>query len=498
MSTSTFILIYLIYGLAFFSMGLGISLEVHRSVDDRLRLALRALALFGFIHGIHEWIEIFEQLGVWPVQGTDPATWQTTRIGMLEFSFLLLAAFGAALLPRVKDFRRASLGVPLILATVWGIGLVVLRSSFTIETGLWAVADVWTRYSVAIPAALLACLGLINQYQIYRARKMPQFGQASLIAAVAFAWYGIIGQIFVRTSALPPSTVINQELFLRMFGFPIQLLRASAAVVSAYAVIRVLRSFEAETRREIARLQAERLHEAQRREALRGELLQQVVSAQEAERQRIARELHDETGQALTAIGLGLRGASTSLRQDVDKAAANLRQLEGLVVHSLNELQRLIADLRPSHLDDLGLPSALRWYVNQVQQRVPLKIGVEIFGEPYPIEPTANTALFRVAQEAITNIIKHAQAKSAKVCLCYEPELIRLRVEDDGIGFDVPQARARTRPTWGLTGVEERAALLGGKCQIVSQPGAGTRIEVTVPYRHSVESKDDNATIAGR
>src|SRR5512141_830209 len=133
MSSSTFILIYLVYGLAFFSMGLAITLEVHRSVDDRLRLALRALALFGFLHGIHEWIEIFEQLGLWPLQGADPTTWQTMRVALLEFSFLLLAAFGAALLPRVKDFRRASLAVPLALATVWGIGLVVLRGYFTIE-----------------------------------------------------------------------------------------------------------------------------------------------------------------------------------------------------------------------------------------------------------------------------------------------------------------------------------------------------------------------------
>lgn len=495
MSSSTFILIYLVYGLAFFSMGLAITLEVHRSVDDRLRLALRALALFGFLHGIHEWIEIFEQLGLWPLQGADPTTWQTMRVALLEFSFLLLAAFGAALLPRVKDFRRASLAVPLALATVWGIGLVVLRGYFTIETGLWAVADVWTRYSVAIPAALLACIGLISQYRIYRARKMPQFGQASLIAAVAFIWYGLVGQIFVRSSGLPPSTVINQELFARLFGFPIELLRAGAAVMSAYAVIRVLRSFEAETRREIARLQADRLHEAQRRETLRGELLDRVVTAQETERQRIARELHDETGQALTAIGLGLRGASTTLRLDIDKAAANLRQLEGLVVHSLDELERLIADLRPSHLDDLGLPSALRWYVNEVQHRVPLKIGVEITGEPYSIEPQANTALFRMAQEALTNVVKHANATSAKVCLCYEPTAVHLRVEDDGQGFDVAQIRSGDRLTWGLTGVEERTALLGGQCQIVSQPGAGTRIEVTVPYRHSLESKDDHAPI---
>ena len=267
---------------------------------------------------------------------------------------------------------------------------------------------------------------------------------------------------------LPPSTVINQDLFLRTFGFPIQLLRAGAAVVSAWAIIRFLRSFEFETQRKIAALQEEQLHEAQRREALHGKLLKQIVSAQEAERQRIARELHDATGQSLTAIGLGLRGISNTLRQDTDKAAENLRQLEGLVARSLDELQRLIADLRPSHLDDLGLPAALRWYAGEVQSRMPLNITVEINGEPRPIDPVANTALFRVAQEALTNVVKHAQATKATVRLSYLPSVVMLQVEDDGCGFDV-RAQAQ-RPAWGLLGMEERATLLGGNVVIQSQP----------------------------
>ena len=228
-------------------------------------------------------------------------------------------------------------------------------------------------------------------------------------------------------------------------------------------------------------LQEAQLHEAQRREALRGELLRQVVSAQEAERQRIARELHDATGQSLTAIGLGLRGISNTLRQDTDKAAENLRQLEGLVARSLDELQRLIADLRPSHLDDLGLPAALRWYAGEVQSRVPLNVAVEINGEPRPIDPAANTALFRVAQEALTNVMKHAEATKAAVRLSYLPSVVMLQVEDDGCGFDV-RAQAQ-RPAWGLLGMEERAALLGGYLAVQSQPGHGARIEMMIPYQ---------------
>jgi signal transduction histidine kinase len=323
---------------------------------------------------------------------------------------------------------------------------------------------------------------------------MEQFGRAALLAAIAFALYGLLGQTFVRASLLPPSTVVNQDLFLRTFGFPIQLLRAGAAVVSAWAVIRFLRSFEVETQRKIATLQEAQLHEAQRREALRGELLKQIVSAQEAERQRIARELHDVTGQSLTAIGLGLRGISHTLRQDTDKAAENVRQLEGFVARTLDELQHLIADLRPSHLDDLGLPAALRWYAGEVQNRVPLSITVDINGEPCPIDPAANTALFRVAQEALTNVVKHAQATKATVRLSYLPNVVILQVEDDGCGFDV---RAQTqRPAWGLLGMEERATLLGGHVTIQSQPGRGAQIEMMIPYHPKPEVSDDDAAVA--
>jgi signal transduction histidine kinase len=488
------VLIFFIYGLAFFSMGLAITLEANRGSDARLRHGLRALAIFGILHGIHEWVEMFERLDMLPGPNMDPAAWNTARIAMLEFSFLFLAAFGATLLPRIKNFRRASILVPIILATIWGVGIIVLRNFFTIDTGLWDVADVWTRYAVAVPAGLLACIGLIGQWRVFKKAGMERFGRDALLAAFAFALYGLLGQTIVRASPLPPSTVINQDLFLRTFGFPIQLLRAGAAVVSAWAIIRFLRSFEFETQRKIALLQEAQLQEAQRREALRGELLRQTVSAQEAERQRIARELHDATGQSLTAIGLGLRGISNTLRQDADKAAENLRQLEGLVARSLDELQRLIADLRPSHLDDLGLPAALRWYAGEVQNRVPLTVAVEINGEPRPIDPVANTALFRVAQEALTNVMKHAEATKATVRLSYLPSVVMLQVEDDGCGFDV---RAQTqRPAWGLLGMEERATLLGGYLAIQSQPGHGARIEMMIPYYPKSEAGHDDTAAA--
>jgi signal transduction histidine kinase len=211
------------------------------------------------------------------------------------------------------------------------------------------------------------------------------------------------------------------------------------------------------------------------------------VGAQEAERQRIARELHDETGQALTAIGLGLRGAATSLKQDVEKTGVTLRKLEHLASQSLTELQRMIADLRPSHLDDLGLPAALRWYGKEIQTRAPLEVTVDVAGASRPIPTEVATALFRVAQEALTNVVKHAQAQHAKVRLVFQESDVSLAVEDDGIGFDPEGLQRGKRARWGLLGMEERAGLLGGNLWLHSGPGRGTLVEVTIPYQSQTE-----------
>jgi signal transduction histidine kinase len=371
-----------------------------------------------------------------------------------------------------------------------------MRGRYALETDLLVVAEVWTRYVLAVLGALLASAGLMAQQRAFQRAGMAQFSRDSMWAAVAFAWYGAVGQVFTRASPLPPSNWINQDLFLEWFGFPVQLLRAMAAIAVAVFVIRFLRSSEVETQRHIASLQAARLEEAQRRQALRGELLQRVVTAQETERQRIARELHDEAGQALTAVGLGLRASATTLRQDPDRTERILRHLEELVAYSLEELQRLVANLRPSHLDDLGLAAALRWYGSQLQERSSLEVDVEVSGEERRLPSAVATALFRVGQEALTNVVKHAGATRAHLALRFGPDRVSLVVEDDGVGFDPLLLENSGRSRWGLLGMEERASSLGGQLMIRPGSSRGMRIEVNVPMEMESEGGDGDTTVA--
>jgi signal transduction histidine kinase len=229
--------------------------------------------------------------------------------------------------------------------------------------------------------------------------------------------------------------------------------------------------------------------QAQVREQVLAELLHQVVGAQEAERQRIARELHDATGQSLTAISLGLRGVENYLIQstqgdDPRVLIHQVKELRTFGQNALGELRNLISDLRPPQLDDLGLAAALRWYVQAYAQRRSIAMQFRVEGDDSRLPPEYRTVLYRIAQEALTNIAKHAEATSAEVTLLVEPSQVRLDVSDDGRGFDpqlVAQLETDRQAGWGLVGIRERALLLGGESRIDTAVGAGTHLRVTVP-----------------
>jgi len=219
--------------------------------------------------------------------------------------------------------------------------------------------------------------------------------------------------------------------------------------------------------------------EVKEKEALRQQFLERVIAAQEAERQRLARELHDEAGQTLTALSLGLRRLQDDPR--LPAAAQDLAQeLKAQVAALSTELHRLAVELRPSALDRVGLIGALEQYAQEFAQRYGLKVQFES-GLPASVHLPAEieTSLYRIVQEALTNVARHAQAQSVSVLLQMCEEQIVVTIEDDGKGFDPAQAQKNGR--LGLFGMRERAAMLGGSLNIESAPGEGTTVFVKVP-----------------
>jgi signal transduction histidine kinase len=204
--------------------------------------------------------------------------------------------------------------------------------------------------------------------------------------------------------------------------------------------------------------------------------LRRAVQAQEVERRRLARELHDETGQALTSILLGL--AAVERAESADEAHAAAADLRKLVVETLQDVRRLAVELRPSALDDFGLEPALRRLGQSVRESAALDVQVEarLGGERLP--PDVETALYRIVQEALTNVIKHAGADRVSILVTRKPSSVLVVIEDDGRGFDPAATRAAGL---GLLGMNERVELLDGTFQVDAEPGAGTTLIVELP-----------------
>lgn len=233
-----------------------------------------------------------------------------------------------------------------------------------------------------------------------------------------------------------------------------------------------------------AELQRRRwMTELAQREVLRGQLLERVLAAQEEERHRIARELHDEASQALTSLMVGLR----LLEREVDRPeeiVARIAELKQMTDGVLENLHRLAMDLRPASLDHLGLVAALRQHVEEYGRRYGLAVQFEAIGmDGERLPPAMETAIYRIVQEALTNVARHAQATRADVLLERRADRVITIVEDNGIGFDPSSATQEGR--LGLFGMRERAEMLGGTLQVESIIGAGTTVFVEIPYADS-------------
>jgi PAS domain S-box-containing protein len=210
-------------------------------------------------------------------------------------------------------------------------------------------------------------------------------------------------------------------------------------------------------------------------------LSNQLLDAQEAERKRISLELHDELGQALTVIGMNLEELGQALASEVSpQLKESLVETTSLADETLEQVREMALGLRPSLLDDLGLVPALRWYLNRLAQRLPIEISFEATDGRDRLPPQLETAIYRIVQEALTNITRHAQASRVHVHLECTASAIVTTIEDDGRGFD-PEAAA-SRGGVGLLGMRERAVLLGGSVGISSQPGRGTRLTLEIPW----------------
>lgn len=210
-----------------------------------------------------------------------------------------------------------------------------------------------------------------------------------------------------------------------------------------------------------------------------------VLSAQEEERKRIARELHDETSQVLASLVIGLEQLHKRMPgsiQDCPGCKQEINRLKSVTERSLDELHRLVFNLRPSILDDMGLKSALSWLLREQVEKKSVKVDINMEGSDSAIPDEIEIVLFRVAQEAITNIMKYANASLVIFNLIIADSHAELEVLDDGIGFDPDTVARDKEKRLGLFGMQERVELFYGTFNLNSLPGRGTSIHVSIPF----------------
>lgn len=226
-----------------------------------------------------------------------------------------------------------------------------------------------------------------------------------------------------------------------------------------------------------------RLHaDLQDKERRRGILLRQVISAQEEERKRIARELHDETIQRLTAIIMNCAALEHAVPQALVETRSMLSDIRASASLAIQNSRRLIYDLRPEALDDLGLELAVRGLIKERLEDCGVRTEIEFAGMDRPVPQELELTVFRIIQEAVSNIARHAEADRAQLRLVRSAGRISILVEDNGRGFEIKEAMSAGRDGgWGLNGMAERASLVNAEMMIQSRPGSGTSIRLEIP-----------------
>jgi two-component system sensor histidine kinase UhpB len=227
--------------------------------------------------------------------------------------------------------------------------------------------------------------------------------------------------------------------------------------------------------------------------------LSQIIEVQENERRRISRELHDEIGQALYAIQFNLEMVDKDLPQTTAVVRGRLGEAKSLSSQTLTAMRQLSLDLRPTMLDDLGLVPTLRWYIQNFSNRLDIYSNFETMGFEEKLPPQIETAFYRIVQEALNNIAKHAQADRVEISLVKRDSRIYASIQDNGRGFDLDRVLHPESPErgFGIVGIQERVSLLGGQMEIQSTPGYGTLIDIEIPYENVKEGDEKDTSSIG-
>lgn len=471
-----YIEVFFVYGLSFFAMGLAVLLKTNRSSQLELAGSLRYLAYFGLTHSLVEWGWVFIPLQESYVPSPAVAVFRVIHLLLIASSFTLLFRFGAELMSQKCPQKLSLLHVPSAIFVLWLASFILypLFSGQDLETW-FQTSDIWARYLLAFPGALLTGAGLIAQVKEFREQGYGELTGYLWPVGATFAIYAVLAGVFVPNGGFFPSTVVNAHNFFRLTGVPVEILRALAAAATTYFMIRILDLFDIESQR---RLEAA-----------------ETTRAIYEERDRIARDLHDGIVQSIYGAGLSLESALVVLKTNTAQAEIEIRETLGKLNDMIGDLRFYINDLRPDDNKPMTLFRALETLVAEIRRITDASIKLSVSGEAGgTLGPRAVGQVLQVLREALTNAVRHSKAKVLEVSVKPAGDHLLISVKDNGVGFDQSAAEAPKGPgqRQGFKNMSTRAGILGGSLQIKSAPGYGTEVILEVPLR-----SDTNGPVEG-
>ncbi|MCG3210264.1 MAG: hypothetical protein FOGNACKC_03895 [Anaerolineae bacterium] len=452
-------LIFFVYGLVFFVLGLAITLQSRR--HSRLSLARRLhwLALFGYIHGLHEWGDVFI-----PIQATylpSPAidVLEAVQLGLLAISFTCLFQFGLDLLRPLPRRWALLRWLPAGILLLWSLAALVWLTVMPVTIMEWHhLAGIWARYLIGFPGAALAAYALVHQSpQLIAPLNEPRPQRMLRISGITLAGYAIMGGLVVLPGPYFPANWLNTETLAMWLVIPVPIFRSVLGFILMLAVIRSLEIFDLEIDRKLSAIEET-----------------QILSA---ERDRIGRDLHDRTLQSVYGTGLLLNATQDLLNQAKNEAASQtLGQAMSMLDQAVDDIRRHIAELRVQPTG-LSLTQSLTQlaYGSVLPSMVDIDLILDL-PDHYHFETGQISHILAITGEALSNVARHAQARHIQVTAKIEDTCFCLTITDDGHGIPTDYMAG-----YGLQNMRDRGRLLGGELTIRSQPGQGTRLQLTVP-----------------
>ena len=451
-------IIYFVYGLVFFVLGLAIALQSRHSSRLDLARSLSWLALFGFLHGFNEWGDLFIPLQAAYLAAGIVRGLQYFHLILLASSFACLFAFGAALLEPIKHYTWLHISLAILLMLWAIIVLGPFHYAFTDFATWYNAADALARYMICLPGGFLTAYALREHtLQLISPYDAPRIVHAIEASGISMAVYALAGGLITPAIPFFPGNWLNADSFTRLFLVPPQVLRALIGLAMAATTIRFLEVFDLETSRQIEAME-------------QGQILA-------AERERIARDLHDGTIQKVYTAGQLVRSAQNLAEPD-SPLAGRLGTAVGVLDDAIRDLRQNLGELKEPAPAQEPFPQALENLATDPRFSSLVKVTVDLkLPEGEAPEPERAAHILAIVQETLSNVVRHARARHILVSAGRIGDRLQLNVLDDGAGLPEQVLEGH-----GLRNMRDRASLLHGSLR-VERLKKGTCVSLDIPWR---------------